>query len=97
MDKNGWTREGAIVGIIGVDNDGDGILDSEDNDDDNDGIPDDIDTDDDNDGIPDVAEGIDADNDGIPDFLDTDDDNDGVPDNLGFFSKLTKFLTLRSH
>ena len=88
MEKHGWTRDGAISTISGADYDGDGILDSEDNDDDNDGIPDDVDLDDDNDGIPDVAEGIDGDNDGIPDFIDADDDNDGVPDNIGSFSDL---------
>ena len=87
LEKHGWTRDGAIAAISLVDYDGDGIVDSEDNDDDNDGIPDDVDMDDDNDGIPDVAEGIDGDNDGIPDFIDADDDNDGVPDNIGSFSE----------
>merc|ERR1711997_205801 len=59
--------------------DGDGIIDSEDDDDDNDGVADDIDTDDDNDGIPDHLD-TDDDNDGIPDDLDNDDDNDGFLD-----------------
>lgn len=96
MEKHGWTRDGAIEIISAADNDGDGIIDSEDidgdndgipdfidADDDNDGIPDNLDNDDDNDGIPDSEEGLDTDGDGI---LDAVDDNDGIPDEreIGF-------------
>jgi len=56
--------------LVGIDTDGDGILDTDDIDDDNDGI---LDTDEGN-GT------IDTDGDGIPDSLDTDSDNDGVLD-----------------
>ena len=58
--------------IVGIDSDGDGIIDS-------------IDLDDDNDGIPDTEEGngtVDTDGDGIPDSLDLDSDNDGLLDVL---------------
>ncbi len=56
--------------IVGIDSDGDGIIDV-------------LDLDDDNDGILDSFEGnggIDTDGDGIPDSLDLDSDNDGIPD-----------------
>ncbi|MEX6627361.1 choice-of-anchor L domain-containing protein [Tenacibaculum salmonis] len=56
--------------LVGVDTDGDGILNTDD-------------IDDDNDGILDTNEGdgtIDTDSDGIPDSLDTDSDNDSVLD-----------------
>ncbi|MCD8420608.1 hypothetical protein LNI89_08950, partial [Tenacibaculum dicentrarchi] len=58
---------GTVTILVGVDTDGDGILNTDD-------------IDDDNDGILDTNEGdgtIDTDNDGIPDSLDTDSDNDG--------------------
>jgi hypothetical protein len=60
-----------------IDDDGDGILDG-DEDDDGDGIPNDRDTDDNGDGIHDDDE--DSDGDGIPNGQDPDDDNDGTPD-----------------
>ncbi len=56
--------------VIGIDTDGDGVIDS-------------IDLDDDNDGIPDSVEGdgaVDTDHDGIPDSRDLDSDNDGLSD-----------------
>ena len=62
-----------------LDHDGDGIVDSKDDDDDGDGIPDAKDNDDDGDGIADIAE-EDSDHDGTPDALDEDDDNDGTGD-----------------
>ncbi|MDB0616321.1 gliding motility-associated C-terminal domain-containing protein [Tenacibaculum dicentrarchi] len=61
---------GTVTILVGVDTDGDGILNTDD-------------IDDDNDGILDTNEGdgtIDTDNDGIPDSLDTDSDNDGLLD-----------------
>ena len=65
------------------DNDGDGIVNQQDLDDDNDGI---LDTDEglvdrDNNGVPD-ADSTDTDGDGVADALDLDSDNDGVLDNL---------------
>ena len=58
-----------------IDNDGDGIADTDDNDDDNDGIPDDQDD------FPlDSRYSKDTDNDGIPNLIDPDDDGDGYED-----------------
>ena len=58
-----------------IDNDGDGIADTDDNDDDNDGIPDDQDD------FPlDSRYSKDTDNDGIPNLIDPDDDGDGYDD-----------------
>ncbi|MCP4970186.1 MAG: hypothetical protein GY932_06280, partial [Arcobacter sp.] len=63
-----------------LDIDGDGILNSEDDDDDNDGV---LDV---NDSFPeDPSESIDTDNDGIGNNTDTDDDNDGVLDSEDFY------------
>ncbi|MFK7934014.1 MAG: lamin tail domain-containing protein, partial [Saprospiraceae bacterium] len=74
----------------GIDNDGDGLVDCEDDcidtgiDTDGDGIPDAEDLDDDNDGITDIVEnsvgGGDTDGDGVPNRLDLDSDNDGIND-----------------
>lgn len=66
-----------------IDDDNDGLLDTEDTyplDHDNDGIPDIIDDDDDNDGILDKFDNYlyDMDNDGIIDLSDMDNDNDGI-------------------
>merc|ERR1719367_1079543 len=72
-------RVRAPINTGSLDFDGDGIIDSEDNDDDNDGVPDDIDTDDDNDGIVDALDD-DDDKDGIPDAFDNDSDGDGQID-----------------
>ena len=58
-----------------IDNDGDGIAETDDNDDDNDGIPDDQDD------FPlDSRYNKDTDNDGIPNLIDPDDDGDGYED-----------------
>ena len=59
------------------DNDGDGLLNSIDNDDDNDSVPDSEDS-----FAFDATESRDSDADGIGDNADTDDDNDGVPDSI---------------
>ncbi|MCP4090605.1 MAG: hypothetical protein GY746_12580, partial [Gammaproteobacteria bacterium] len=78
----------------GIDNDGDGLIDCEDDDcylvantsgtdNDGDGIDDNCDLDDDNDGILDTVEGdglADNDADGLSDHLDLDSDNDGCTD-----------------
>ena len=62
---------------IGIDTDGDGILNSADSDDDNDGVADNLDA------FPlDFSESIDTDGDGIGNNSDIDDDGDGVSDNL---------------
>jgi outer membrane protein OmpA-like peptidoglycan-associated protein len=77
----------------GVDDDGDGVVDENQNlatgnncffvrDTDGDGIPNVYDLDDDNDGIPDALEPGDTDGDGVPDRLDLDSDNDGIDDNV---------------
>ncbi|QNM86737.1 T9SS type A sorting domain-containing protein [Polaribacter pectinis] len=65
-----------------IDNDNDGIPDATDLDDDNDGILDteedaNLDTDDDP-----ATDPTDTDGDGIPNYLDLDSDNDGIPDNI---------------
>lgn len=81
-----------------TDSDGDGVVNSLDDDDDNDGIPDTVegtgdndsdgvanylDRDSDNDGVFDSREtAVDTDGDTIPDYLDLDSDNDGVYDAL---------------
>ena len=65
-----------------IDTDGDGVPDSADLDDDNDGILDteeDPNLDGDNDPLTDP---LDTDNDGIPNHLDIDSDDDGIPDNV---------------
>uniref|UniRef100_UPI000248F877 hypothetical protein n=1 Tax=Aquimarina agarivorans TaxID=980584 RepID=UPI000248F877 len=69
----------------GFDTDGDGVPDSADLDDDNDGILDtEEDPDIDGDGNPNTGApaDIDPDGDGIPNHLDIDSDNDGIPDNV---------------
>jgi len=58
-----------------LDNDGDGVVNSLDNDDDNDSVPDAQDS-----FSLDATESRDTDGDGLGDNADTDDDNDGVPD-----------------
>ena len=78
-----------------IDTDGDGIVDSADNDDDGDGVPDARDHDEDGDGVldseelhandgtiheTDSEEARDTDHDGTPDAYDNDDDGDGVAD-----------------
>ena len=65
--------------ITNRDFDGDGKVDSSDDDDDNDGILDKDDPDDDNDGVND-ADDKDIDNDGVTDADDNDFNNDGIPD-----------------
>ncbi len=72
-----------IAGQVGPDEDGDGIINQYDLDDDNDGI---LDTDEgiidrDLNGVAD-AESVDTDGDGTPDGYDLDSDNDGILDNL---------------
>ncbi|MDC0485826.1 Ig-like domain-containing protein [Flavobacteriaceae bacterium] len=63
-----------------IDNDGDGISDTDDTDDDNDGIPDD-----DDDFPLDSRYSKDTDNDGIPNLIDPDDDGDGYDDGEDVF------------
>jgi len=70
-----------------VDDDNDGILDTDEGaplrDTDKDGTPDYKDTDSDGDTILDSVElGVDTDNDGIADFIDLDSDNDGIADSI---------------
>ena len=60
-----------------LDNDGDGLLNSVDNDDDNDSVPDAQDS-----FAFDATESRDTDADGIGDNSDIDDDNDGIPDQI---------------
>ena len=63
-----------------IDNDGDGIADTDDDDDDNDGTPDDQDD------FPlDSRYSKDTDNDGIPNLIDPDDDGDGYDDGEDVF------------
>ncbi|MDA8948874.1 FG-GAP-like repeat-containing protein, partial [Flavobacteriaceae bacterium] len=63
-----------------IDNDGDGIADTDDDDDDNDGIPDDQDD------FPlNSRYSKDTDNDGIPNLIDPDDDGDGYDDGEDVF------------
>ena len=63
-----------------IDNDGDGIVDTDDDDDDNDGIPDDQDD------FPlDNRYSKDTDNDGVPNLIDPDDDGDGYDDEEDVF------------
>ncbi|RTE51630.1 gliding motility-associated C-terminal domain-containing protein [Arenibacter aquaticus] len=57
------------MGIVDIDSDDDGILDSFE----------DLNLDNDNDPVTDAT---DSDGDGIPDYLDIDSDNDGIPDNV---------------
>ncbi|MGB3405585.1 MAG: Ig-like domain-containing protein [Microcoleaceae cyanobacterium] len=90
-DGNGGTSTATVNIEVNPDNDGDGILDLEDLDDDNDGIPDseEGDGDTDGDGIPNVFD-LDSDNDGISDLNESglspekiaelDTDGDGVID-----------------
>jgi len=67
--------EAAATSVL--DNDGDGILNSVDDDDDNDTVPDSQDS-----FAFDPSESRDTDADGIGDNADTDDDNDGIPDQI---------------
>ncbi|HEX6087729.1 MAG TPA: VWA domain-containing protein [Thermoanaerobaculia bacterium] len=74
---------GSVPDLPGNDDDGDGILDTEDGsgDPDGDGLPCSRDEDCDGDDVPDLVEGTrDSDGDGTRDFEDRDSDNDGVPD-----------------
>ena len=65
-----------VLESVLTDSDGDGIVDSSDNDADNDGIPDQLEN-----GGPVLAGPYrDTDGDGIADYLDRDSDNDGLPD-----------------
>ncbi|MGB3532777.1 MAG: Ig-like domain-containing protein, partial [Microcoleaceae cyanobacterium] len=68
-DGNGGTSTATVTIDINPDNDGDGILDADDLDDDNDGIPDSEEGngDTDGDGVPDIFD-LDSDNDGISDL-----------------------------
>ena len=85
-NNDGPDMDGNGICDTNEDRDGDGILDVVDLDDDNDGIPDtdEAGVDTDNDGIPDVFD-LDSDNDGIPDVVEAghnaaDGDSDGVLD-----------------
>ncbi len=90
-DGNGGTSTATVNIEVNPDNDGDGILDVDDLDDDNDGIPDSEEGtgDTDGDGVPDIFD-LDSDNDGISDLNESglspekiaelDTDNDGVID-----------------
>ena len=79
------TDNDGLLNACDTDDDGDGILDSDEEagDTDGDGIPNTLDSDDDGDGIPTVIEGTDdQDGDGISNYLDSDSDGDGLSDDF---------------
>ncbi|MGB1311150.1 MAG: hypothetical protein ACPG47_08045, partial [Leucothrix sp.] len=80
VDPDGLSAEGTIKIVVVKDTDGDGVIDSIDDDDDGDGVNDSDDQ------FPlDSTESVDTDGDGIGNNADTDDDNDNVIDTVDLF------------